>query len=108
MKFDLQSILGQAQKIQEEIQKIKAELASKTVTAESGGGMVSVTMNGANKIVSIKIAKEIVNPDEIEILEDLIVAAVNLATEKASELAASEMNKAANMLPNIPGLNLGL
>jgi hypothetical protein len=108
MKFDLQSILGQAQKIQEEIQKIKAELASKTVTAESGGGMVTVTMNGANKVVSIKIAKEIVNPDEVEILEDLIVAAVNIATEKAAELAAAEMNKAASMLPNIPGLNLGL
>jgi len=108
MKFDLQSILGQAQKIQEEIQKIKAELASKTVTAESGGGMVTVTMNGANKVVSIKIAKEIVKPDEVEILEDLIVAAVNIATEKAAELAAAEMNKATSMLPNIPGLNLGL
>ncbi|MCX8054934.1 MAG: YbaB/EbfC family nucleoid-associated protein [Ignavibacteria bacterium] len=108
MKFDLQSLLGQAQKIQEEIQKIKNELANKTVTGESGGGMVSVTMNGANKVVSVKIAKELVNPNEVQILEDLIVAAINIASEKATELAAAEMNKATGILPNIPGFNLGL
>jgi len=108
MKFDLQSLLGQAQKIQEEIQKIKNELADKTVTGESGGGMVSVTMNGANKVISVRIAKELVNPNEVEILEDLIVAAINIASEKAAELAAAEMSKATGMLPNIPGFNLGL
>lgn len=108
MKFDLQSLLGQAQKIQEEIQKIKNELANKTVTGESGGGMVSVTMNGANKVISVKIAKELINPDDVEILEDLIVAAINIASEKAAELAAEEMKKATGMLPNITGFNLDL
>lgn len=108
MKFDMQNLLQQAQKMQQELEKVKSEVAQKTVVGESGGGMVTVTMNGANRILSVKIAKEIVNADEIEMLEDLIVAAVNKASEKASEMVSGEMNRMGGMLPNIPGLNLGI
>ena len=108
MKFDMQSLLEQAQKMQQELEKIKTEMAQKTVVGESGAGMVSVTMNGANKVVAIKIAKEIVNPEDVEMLEDLIVAAVNNAAEKTAAMVAGEMGRMGGNLPNIPGFNLGL
>ena len=106
MKFNMQAMLEQAQKMQQEMEKIKDETNKKTVSAESGGGMVTVTMTGANEIKKIKISKEVVNPDDIEMLEDLIVAAVNKASQYASEMVQSEMGKLGGMLPNIPGLNL--
>jgi hypothetical protein len=106
MKFNMQAMLEQAQKMQEEMEKIKREVNQKQVTAESGGGMVKVTMTGANQVVSINIAKEIINPDDAEMLEDLIVAAVNKATQSAAELAQQDMGRLTSMLPNIPGLNL--
>jgi len=108
MKFDMQSLLEQAKKMQSEMENIKNILAQKTVEADSGGGMVVVTMNGANKVLSIKIAKELVNPDEVQMLEDLVVAAVNRASEKTTDMVQSEMSKMGGMLPNIPGLNLGI
>lgn len=104
----MQSLLEQAQKMQQELEKVKSEVAKKTVVGESGGGMVVVTMNGANRVLSIKIAKEIVNPEDIEMLEDLVVAAVNKAAEKAGDMVSGEMNRMGGMLPNIPGLNLGI
>lgn len=107
MKLDMQGLLQQAQKMQQEMEKMKAELASKTVVGESGGGMVSVTMNGANKVLNVKIAPELINPAEADILEDLVVAAVNKASDKAADLVSGEMNKMGSMMPNIPGLNLG-
>ncbi len=108
MKFDMQSVLQQAQKMQEEIERVRREAEQKIVTAESGGGMVNVTMNCANEIISVKISKEIVNPDDIEMLEDLVLAAVNKASKAAAEMMAIEMKKVSGMLPNIPGLNLGI
>lgn len=108
MKFNMQEILQQAQKMQSDMEQVKNEIDRKTVSAESGGGMVSVTMTGGFKVLSIKIAKELVNPDDIQMLEDLVVAAVNKASESARDMAAAEMRKAAPMLPNIPGFNLGL
>lgn len=108
MNFDMQGLLEQAKKMQQELEKVKSDLAQKRVVGESGAGMVTVTMNGANKVLSIKIAKEIVNPEDIEMLEDLVVAAVNSASEKVANLANSQMNNLGSMLPNIPGLNLGL
>lgn len=107
MKFDMQGLLQKAQQMQSEMENMKNEIAKKVVVGESGAGMVRVEMNGANRVLSIKIAKEIVNPEEIEMLEDLVVAAVNNASQKASDIAASEMSKMQGMLPNIPGLNLG-
>jgi len=107
MKFDMQNLLSQAQNMQKEMEKIKSEVSQKEVTGESGGGMVSVRMNGANRVISIRIAKEIINPDESEMLEDLVVAAINKANETAAAMVQAEMSKVTGMLPNIPGLDLG-
>ncbi len=106
MQFDMQSMLAQAQKMQEEMEKVKKEVEAKIITAESGGGMVTVTMNGAQDIKSIKIAKEAVDPRDVEMLEDLIVAAINKANKEAKDLASNQMGGLSGMLPKIPGLNL--
>lgn len=108
MKLDMQSIMQQAQKVQQDMEKVKNELSRKTVRAESGGGMVQVEITGDNRIVSLKIAKEAVDPNEVEMLEDLVVAAANKAIADAADMARDEMRKATGNMPNIPGLNLGL
>ncbi|HPO62179.1 MAG TPA: YbaB/EbfC family nucleoid-associated protein [Candidatus Kapabacteria bacterium] len=100
----MQNMLEQAKKVQQEIERIKSEVNQKLVTAESGGGLVQVTMTGGNEIIKIKISNEIVNPDDIEMLEDLVVAAVNKATHEAQQMVSAEMSKVSNMLPNLPGL----
>lgn len=106
--MNLQSIMQQAQQVQQEMERVKREIGQKTVSAESGGGMVKVTMTGANRVVSIKISKEIIDPDDSEMMEDLIVAAVNNAVKASSEMAEKEMQQVTGMLPKIPGMNFGL
>jgi hypothetical protein len=95
--------MKQAKKMQERIASIQAELASKTVEATAGGGMVTIVVNGKFEILSIRIDKEVVNPEDVDMLQDLIVAAVNEGIRKAQELATAEMSKITGGF-NIPGL----
>ncbi|MCK4397295.1 YbaB/EbfC family nucleoid-associated protein [candidate division WOR-3 bacterium] len=101
MKF--QNLIKQAQEFQKKMKKMQDELKGKIVEATSGGGMVTVTANGRQEILSIKIEPEVVNPEDVEMLEDLILAAVNEAKRKSEELAQEEMKKITGGL-NIPGL----
>jgi len=86
-------ILQQAQEMQGRLQQIQNELQQKTVTATAGGGMVTVEADGKGQVRSVKIDRSVVNPDDVEMLEDLIVVAVGEAQKKAAELAQSEMAK---------------
>jgi DNA-binding YbaB/EbfC family protein len=90
---NISSIMKQAQKLQEQIVKLQDELADKTVEASSGGGMVIVVASGKQEIISIKIDPEVVNKDDVEMLEDLILTAVNEAKRRAEELAKEELGK---------------
>jgi len=96
-------LLKQAQEMQSRMAKIQEELANKTVQGSAGGGMVQATVNGQFNLTAVKIEPSVVNPNEKEMLEDLILAAVNDGMRKARELASSEMSKLTGGL-KIPGL----
>ncbi len=96
-------MLKQAQKMQSNMMRIQEEMAEKTVEATAGGGMVKVVANGKQQIVSIDIEQEVVDPDDVDMLEDLILAAVNEAINKSQEMVSAEMSKLTGGL-NIPGL----
>ena len=97
------NILRQAQQMQAKLVKAQEELEKATVEASSGGGAVTVVISGQQQLRSIKISSEAVDPDDIEMLEDLILTAVNEGMEKAKELAASQIGAITGGL-NIPGL----
>lgn len=98
-------IMKQAQKMQEQLGRIQEETGNKTVEATSGGGMITITANGRQEILSIKIEKEVVNPDDVDMLQDLVVAAANEALRKARDMMAEEMKGMTGGLGmNIPGL----
>lgn len=96
-------MMKQAQKLQARMLKIQEELAEKTVESAAGGGMIKVVATGRQQIVSIRIEKEVVNPEDVEMLQDLILAAVNDALSKSQEMVAAEMGKLTGGL-NLPGL----
>ena len=100
-----QDLLQTAQRVQEEIRRVQEDLAKKKVEGSAGGGMVVATANGRQQLVSIRVEKHVVDPDEVEMLQDLVVAAVNQALAKASEMAQEEMGRVTGgMGLNIPGL----
>jgi hypothetical protein len=101
--MDMNNIMKQAQQMQEKLSQVQNELAGKTVTASVGGGMVSVTVNGKNELLSVQIDKEVINPEDQAMLQDLIVSAVNEGIKKAQDMAQTEMRKLTGGI-NIPGM----
>ncbi|MFZ2324256.1 MAG: YbaB/EbfC family nucleoid-associated protein [Ignavibacteriaceae bacterium] len=105
MKGGMQGMLKQVQKMQAEMQKVQGELVNLTVSEEAGGGMIKATANGMKELVSVEIDPQVINAEEKDILEDLVVAAVNKALQSAAKLAEDEMAKVTKgMIP--PGLNI--
>ena len=102
-KGGLGQMMKQAQKMQAQILKIQEEMGARSVEASSGGGMVTVTANGKQEILSIRIEPEVVDPEDVEMLQDLVVAAVNEALKKAQEMVAEEMAKVTGGM-QLPGL----
>ncbi|MGZ8428978.1 MAG: YbaB/EbfC family nucleoid-associated protein [Candidatus Deferrimicrobiaceae bacterium] len=100
---DMQGILRQAQQMQERLAKLQEELAGKTVEASAGGGMVTVVVNGRQEVVSVRIEKEVVSPEDVELLQDLVAGAMNEAISRSRKMMADEMAKITGGM-NLPGL----
>lgn len=100
---NMNQMMKQAQSLQKKMLKTQKELASKTVEATAGGGMVKVVVNGSQNLESIHLEKEVVDPEDLEMLQDLILAAVNDALKKSQDMVSGEMNKLTGGL-NIPGM----
>jgi len=103
MAKGLGNIFKQAQQIHAKIAQLQEEMAAKTVEASSGGGMVNIVMNGKQELLSIRIDPEVVNREDMDMLQDLIVAAVNEGLRKSQEMMTEEMKKVTGGL-NIPGI----
>ena len=97
------NMMKQAQKLQAKMMKLQEEMAEKTVETAAGGGMVKVVANGRQQIESVVIEKEVVDPEDVEMLQDLVLAAVNDALAKSQEMVSGEMSKLTGGM-NIPGL----
>ncbi|MGC2062138.1 MAG: YbaB/EbfC family nucleoid-associated protein [Thermodesulfovibrionales bacterium] len=102
----LGDLMRQAQKLQEEMQKTQEEAKKKTAEATAGGGMITVIASGAGELVSIRIERDVVNPDDVEMLQDLILAAANEAIRRAQEMVNDDMSKLTGglQLPGMGGL----
>ena len=103
--MDLKNMMKQVQDIQGRINGMQSELAEKTVETSSGGGMVTVTANGKQEIISINISPEIIDPSDISMLQDLVTAAVNTALKSSKDMMQEELSKITGGI-KIPGLNL--
>ena len=105
MAKSMGAMMKQAQKLQAKLARAQEELGTKEVEATSGGGMVTVRASGHQDILSVKINPEVVDPEDVEMLEDLVLAAIQQARQKAADMAEAEMQKAtAGMIP--PGMNI--
>ncbi|MES2570200.1 MAG: YbaB/EbfC family nucleoid-associated protein [Verrucomicrobiota bacterium] len=102
--MNIQKMMKQAAKMQEQMAQTQAELAQKTVTATAGGGKVTVVANGAGDVISIKINKEVVDPEDVEMLEELVLIGVQKAIEEGKALASNEMGKLTAGMGLPPGL----
>ncbi len=100
---NMQKQMQQMQAMQRQMEEVQAELEKKEIEATAGGGAISVTVNGKKEIVSIKIKPEVVDPDDVEMLEDLVMVAANEALRQIEEISQSEMGKLTGGL-SIPGL----
>ncbi|HHY99446.1 MAG TPA: YbaB/EbfC family nucleoid-associated protein [Firmicutes bacterium] len=103
---NMNKLMKQVQKMQADIARVQEQLKDMTCEATAGGGVVSVTANGHQEIIKIRISPEALDPEDVTMLEDLVLAAVNEALRKSQELAASELGKVAGgvNLPGMPGL----
>jgi hypothetical protein len=101
---DFRNMLKQAQEMQARLAKLQEELAEKTVEASAGGGMVTVVANGRQEILSVRIEKEVVSPDDVDLLQDLVRGAANAALSRSREMMAAEMAKITGGM-NLPGLS---
>ncbi len=99
----MSKMMKQAQQLQSKMVKLQDDMADKTIEATAGGGMVRVVANGKQQILSIKIEQEVVDPEDVEMLQDLVLAAVNDALVKSQKMVSEEMGKLTGGL-NIPGL----
>jgi DNA-binding YbaB/EbfC family protein len=106
MAKGMTGMIKQVQKMQRRMMQLQEELEQKRFDGSAGGGMVTAVSNGKQEILEIKIQREVVNPDDVEMLEDLILAAIHQAQEKAQETMNSEMGQLTGGL-QIPGLSLG-
>ena len=103
MPGNINNMMKQVQKMQKQMEDVQAELEEKEVEASSGGGAVTAKVNGKKQLIDIKIQPEVVDPEDIEMLQDLIIAAANEALKKAEEMMSTEMGKITGGM-NIPGL----
>ena len=103
MPGNMNNLLKQAQKMQENMQKMQAELEAKEIESSVGGGAVTVKVNGKKELIDINIKPEVVDPDDIEMLQDLVISAVNEALRKVDDAQSSQMSKMTGGM-NIPGL----
>jgi len=101
--MNMQQIMRQAQKMQKKMEEAQEEAANQIVEASAGGGMVSVKVNGKQELLEISIEKDVINPDDVEMLQDLIVAAVNEGMKKAQQVMQDKLQGITGGL-NIPGM----
>lgn len=103
MPGNMQALMKQAQKMQEDLKRVQEETEKLTVEATAGGGMVKAVVSGNNQVVSLQIEKEVVNPEDVEMLQDLILTAINSGLQKAQEQTKSELAKITGGI-GIPGM----
>jgi DNA-binding YbaB/EbfC family protein len=104
--MNIKKMMQQAAKMQEQMAQAQADLADQTVTATAGGGKVTVVANGAGDVISIKISKDVVDPEDVEMLEDLVLTGVRKAIEEGKALAQREMSRLTSGMGLPPGLGL--
>ena len=105
--FDMMHLLGKMKEVQAKLKEAQENLANITETAEAGAGMVKATVNGKKQVIKLEIDNDIINVDDKEMMQDLIIAAINKALQDVEVLAREEIKKnTSGILPNIPGLDL--
>lgn len=104
--MNIQKMMKQAQKMQAQMAKVQEELAEKTVETSVGGGKVQVTANGAGDILSLKISPDVVDPEDVEMLEDLILSGIKQAIADSREMSQNEMGKVTSGMGLPPGLGI--